>query len=163
MFTYYPHAPALSTCSPDHIEAMRAARIDLFLGKPSVRRGRLRRLLRETLWPLAVRSIDKFIFSKQVRVTCNLVTLSEFIRSANLETVDLLKIDVENSEWDVLDGIQEADWGKIRQVVVEVHDIDGRMEGVTQLLQEHRFVVEVDQDEWYRGFGIFNVYAIRSA
>jgi hypothetical protein len=44
--------------------------------------------------------------------------------------VDLLKIDVERAELEVLNGIEQSDWSKIKQVVMEVHDTDKRLEKV---------------------------------
>ncbi|NEQ63560.1 MAG: FkbM family methyltransferase, partial [Moorea sp. SIO4A1] len=67
-------------------------------------------------------SIDKAF--KIERVTCQLKTVSEIIREHKLEQIDLLKIDVEKSELDVLLGIEAQDWQKIKQIVVEVHDLE---------------------------------------
>src|SRR4030095_4836140 len=54
---------------------------------------------------------------------CQLKSLSEVISENHVERIDLLKIDVEKSELDVLQGIAEGDWKKIRQITIEVHDI----------------------------------------
>ena len=43
------------------------------------------------------------------------------------EKIDLLKIDVEKGELEVLNGIEDADWPRIHQIVMEVHDLDGRV------------------------------------
>ena len=61
---------------------------------------------------------------KEERYTCRLRTLSEVIAEAGLERIDLLKIDVQKAELDVLMGLDDSDWPKIRQMVVEVHDVD---------------------------------------
>jgi FkbM family methyltransferase len=55
---------------------------------------------------------------------CPMKTLSEVIREEGVGRIDLLKIDVEGSEFDVLRGIDEGDWGKIRQLVMEVHSAE---------------------------------------
>jgi hypothetical protein len=47
----------------------------------------------------------------------------------------LLKVDVEGDELNVLLGIDAAHWPMIRQVVVEVHDVDGRLHDVCRLLR----------------------------
>ena len=44
--------------------------------------------------------------------------------------MDLLKIDVERAEKEVLQGILPSDWPKIRQVAMEVHDVDGGLQTV---------------------------------
>ncbi len=96
------------------------------------------------------------------QVVCQLRTLSEVIRQHDIERIDLLKLDVEKSEWDVLKGIEPKDWQKIRQVVVEVHDLEGRLERMQQLLAEQGFVVEVEQEAGLVGTNIFSLYARRS-
>ena len=80
-----------------------------------------------------------------------------------LEQVDMLKIDVERAELAVLHGIADSDWPKIRQIVVEVHDIDGRLAEVKGLLTEHAGfqVTAVEQDINLRGSTLYNIYAIR--
>src|SRR5690606_10253133 len=54
-----------------------------------------------------------------VEVICPLRTLSDVIAEEHVERIDLLKIDVEKSELDVLSGLHDDDWRKIRQIVVE--------------------------------------------
>jgi FkbM family methyltransferase len=98
---------------------------------------------------------------KGEHVVCQLRTLSEVIRQHNIERIDLLKLDVEKSEWDVLQGIEPEDWQKIRQVVVEVHDLDGRLEQMQQLLAEQGFVVTVEQEVGLVGTNIHSLYARR--
>jgi FkbM family methyltransferase len=51
--------------------------------------------------------------------------------------VDLLKVDVEGAELDVLLGIDARHWPLIRQVVMEVQDLDGRLGDVCDLLKRH--------------------------
>jgi hypothetical protein len=88
-----------------------------------------------------------------------LETVSNVIEESAIRSIDLLKIDVENSEWEVLAGVDRADWARINQVVLEVHDIDDRLRRVLALLEDHHFDVVADQDDWGAGFGVFNVYA----
>jgi len=93
------------------------------------------------------------------RLDCELTTLSAFIATESIAVIDLLKIDVERSELDVLDGIAAEDWPRIRQVVVEVHDEGGRGEQVRGVLAERGFNVAIDQDEAMRGTAVRMVYA----
>jgi FkbM family methyltransferase len=92
---------------------------------------------------------------------CPLCTLSEIIAREKVCSIDLLKIDVQKSELDVLEGIQEHDWAIINQIVAEVHDVQGRLKTVTTLLTRHRYEVAVDQDDLYTGSDLYNVYAVR--
>jgi amino acid adenylation domain-containing protein/FkbM family methyltransferase len=94
-------------------------------------------------------------------VSCEITTLSAIIRQYGVKKIDLLKIDVEEAEWDVLQGTEEADWPKIRQVVVEVHDIDGRLAAIEELLRKRGFAVMAEQSGDLRQTRLYNVYASR--
>ena len=52
-------------------------------------------------------------------------------------SVDLLKVDVERAEKEVLEGILPSDWPKIRQVAMEVHDVDGGLQTVVSRIADH--------------------------
>jgi FkbM family methyltransferase len=93
---------------------------------------------------------------------CTLRTFSEIIDEHNVGCIDLLKIDVQKSELDVMRGIDDADWKKIRQVVLEVHDLDGRLERAISLLTAKNFSLVVEQDQMYEGSILYNLYAIGS-
>jgi len=92
--------------------------------------------------------------------TCQLRTLSEVIRENAVERIDLLKIDVEKSELDVLKGIQEEDWQKIKQIVVEVHDRDGHLAQIIDLLKRHGYHFVVEQADVLVNTGLYNIYAL---
>jgi FkbM family methyltransferase len=98
---------------------------------------------------------------KAQTLTCQLRTLSEIIRENNVEFIDLLKIDVQKSELDVLQGIENHDWEKIQQIVIEVHDIEGRLEHITNLLRMQGYHVVAEQENLYEGSTIHNIYAVR--
>nr|QEO74868.1 hypothetical protein [uncultured bacterium] len=92
-------------------------------------------------------------------VRCRMRTLSEVIREHRIVRIDLLKVDVERSELDVLRGIQDDDWSKVRQIVLEVHDRHGRLETIKSLLARHDFDVVVNQDKLLRNTELYNLYA----
>ncbi len=97
------------------------------------------------------------------KVQCPMRTVSEVIREQQVSRVDLLKIDVEKAEWDVLEGIEPTDWGIIRQVAVEVHDLDGRLAKVKGLLNDNGFqTIVVEQEPLFKGTEIYNLYALRT-
>ncbi len=98
-----------------------------------------------------------------VRVRCSLRTVSQVIRDEGVQRIDLLKVDVEKSELEVLGGVEEGDWEKIRQVAVEVHDSEGRLERVRAILAEHGFEVRVEQDPALAGTCLYDVFAVRPA
>ncbi len=93
-------------------------------------------------------------------VSAQLRTLSSVIAEEGLERVDLLKINVEKSEWDVLQGISAGDWPKIRQLVIEV-DQKQNLEPITTLLEQNGYEVLVEQDPLLRKTELCYVYAIR--
>ncbi|HVG07844.1 MAG TPA: amino acid adenylation domain-containing protein [Thermoanaerobaculia bacterium] len=99
-------------------------------------------------------------FSGQT-VVCRLRTLSEVIREQGVEWIDLLKIDVERSELDVLNGIEDADWPKIRQIVIEGHGYREEIAHLSDLLERRGFRVVAEDDGLLAGTGMFNVYAGR--
>jgi natural product biosynthesis luciferase-like monooxygenase protein/FkbM family methyltransferase len=74
---------------------------------------------------------------------CPVKTLSDVIREHDVERIDLLKIDVEGSEFDVLSGLQEPDWRRIKQIAIEVHS-RSILNRITSLLEAHGFRFVVD-------------------
>jgi hypothetical protein len=102
---------------------------------------------------------------RKQRFTCQVRTLSDVIREYAVEAIDVLKIDVEGSEWDVLAGLERVLWPRVRQVVIEVHDVDGRVGCIERLLQAQGFATQVDQEDWaiHPLLGIYTVYARRAA
>ena len=94
--------------------------------------------------------------------TCQLTTISDVIRENGVEQIDLLKIDAEKSELDVLAGIQDNDWQKIRQIVMEIEDINGQLEQVTKLLKTHGYSITVEQESLLKSTNLYNIYAISS-
>ena len=94
-------------------------------------------------------------------VECELRTLSQVLREQSIETVDLLKIDVEKAELDVLAGIEEADWPRIRQVVMELHLDRDEREHAARTLIKQGFEVTIEQDPTMAGTRIQMLYAIR--
>jgi amino acid adenylation domain-containing protein/FkbM family methyltransferase len=98
--------------------------------------------------------------------TCRLRRLSDVIRDENVDRIDLLKIDVERAEWQVLKGIDAADWQKIESIVLEVHDrdqggVEGKVRAISSFLTEKGYQVVGEEDEGVRGVGLHNLYAIR--
>lgn len=71
------------------------------------------------------------------KVLCELRTLSEIVSSHKLSTIDLLKIDVEGAEELLLDGLATEDWRKVQSVIVEIHDIDDRLERLKRRCEQH--------------------------
>lgn len=109
-FAYYPRLPGFSTMTRYAPEQRRRA-LQLIAS-----RGR----------PLAMSSAESAdlvtVQYQDQRLTAEVTTLSAVIREHRLERIDLLKIDVEGAELEVLQGLRQEDWPRIRQVVLETDD-----------------------------------------
>lgn len=150
-FTYYPYNSMLSGCygelSEDRDVVEKALRIQLEKDGDRITADTLEELLKDRM--------------QAERHLCSLTTVSALIRREKIDHVDLLKIDVEKSEMDVLSGIEEQDWSKIRQLVVEVHDLDNRLSAVCTLLSGHGYQVRIEEEKTLKATGLYNVYAFR--
>jgi FkbM family methyltransferase len=141
-FTFFPHSPGWSTMH--HLqtpEFMKVVRSDIrnydrlppvisFLFKVPV------------VGSLLLELIIHYKMKKKEFV-CPLKTLSSCMKEFGVERIDLLKVDVERAEFSVLKGIQDPDWKKIQQCVIEVqNDLDPQNGAkITQLLKEKGFHV----------------------
>lgn len=101
---------------------------------------------------LARRVVNYHGRSKQI--TCELKTVSQVIDENDIEKIDLLKVDAENSEVEILKGIRDEHWPRIRQLIIEVHPVaageqgaDEPLEAVLQLMEEHGFETSVPYDK----------------
>lgn len=95
-------------------------------------------------------------------VQCQLRTANEVIQEIKLPKIDLLKIDVEKAEMDVMLGFTTEDWLKVRQVVIEIHNLDNRLDNIQSLLSQSGFkILAIDQDNIFKGSNIYNLYASR--
>ncbi len=108
-------------------------------------------------------------FSHSKTYLCEFTTLSRIVSQHHIECIDLLKIDVEKSELEVLLGIQQGDWKKIRQIVAEVHN-KGLLDQITDLLKHKGYSIVVEEEERAvseedldanDGYQLYMVYAVR--
>lgn len=164
-FAWFPNASMLSTQYKN----------DLKSSQQNLKESILRNITQaswEVRWMyLLPRFLRSFLIEQGLKkvfkieeVVCQLQTLSEIIYQHNIKQIDLLKIDVEKSELDVLLGIKEQDWPKIKQIVVEIHNIEDRVEKIKNLLFAHGFKqILIEQEPLFRGSEIFNLYALRKS
>ena len=79
-------------------------------------------------------------FRRGQRFPIRLRRLSTVIAEQAIDRVDLLKIDVEGAEFDVLAGLSDNDWERIRQFVMEVSPAnDDRVSGLINQLRHRGF------------------------
>ena len=89
--------------------------------------------------------------------------LSDVMKEHQIGQIDLLKIDCEGAEYDVLLGIASEDWGKVRQVVIEVYNEDNRIDKVRELLEKTGFEhIVIEEEQAMKGSNLYNVYARRA-
>lgn len=147
-FAYHRYATAMSTAYP-YTELEKVEFQELILNNlPETKRTQLGSKL-ESMFEIDL-------------VQCQLKTASEVIQEIKPPKIDLLKIDVEKAEMDVLLGFTTEDWLKVRQVVIEIHNLDNRLETIQSLLSQAGFeILGIDQENIFEGSKIYNLYASR--
>jgi len=152
-FTYYPNNSIISGQSSDSTSEREVVKTFLARQQRAELGGA----------ELPVESVDELLRErlKSQQISVQLSSISAEMRKHGVERIDLLKVDVEKSELEVLAGIQESDWPRIRQIVIEVHDADGALEKTKRLLEGHGYTLTIEQDPMLEGTALFNVYAVR--
>ena len=95
----------------------------------------------------------------KTKIKCKLISLGDFILSNNLRHIDLVKIDVEGSEFEVLKSIKPEQFSGIKQLSIEVHNINNRVEHITSYLRQYGYIIDVDQNWIYKNLDM-NQYMI---
>jgi FkbM family methyltransferase len=129
----------------------------------ALRRPATRGLALAALAPVAVAMKVRQRIS-MTRHVCAVRTLSGMLASSGEDRIDLAKVDVEGAEEDVLMGVADADWPRIRQLVVEVHDVDGRAARLRAMLDARGYRTAHTREDWdlHALLGISTVYAVRA-
>ena len=156
--TYYPNSPAMSTSNPKMWDNNDDLTIAL--------EGSLKNSPDSWWW---AKFVPKFLYPyllKKIRnkskvINCQLRPLSYFIDKYNLDKIDLLKIDCEGNELKVLEGINEDNWSTIHQIIVEVHDIGGRLDCVQRILENKGFEYNIEKEVSLKETNLCNIFACR--
>lgn len=101
-------------------------------------------------------------------IKCKTETLSSLLRKAEggkvaKTRIDFLKVDVEGAEWAALCGIDDCDWERVDQVVVEVQ-FKGNVGKIEALLKRKGFKhIHTEFEDWelLKLMDIYNIYAKR--
>jgi len=155
-FTYYPNSPALSTANPEawdnNKDLITAVEGNL---KHSPKNLWWTKLIPRFLYPIIVKRLK----NNPINVECAVKTLSYIIENQVLEKIDLLKIDCEGNELKVLQGIKDDDWKIIKQLIIEVHDIDGRLNAIIDILKKQNYNVKIEKEDSMKNTRLSNVIA----
>lgn len=158
-FAYFPIAPIISTAFPNGWkDELGAAMLHNLDQMPTLVRWLA--FLPISLRRVVIRQLFKFVSAEPVE--CVVEPLSKIIRERGVQQIDLLKIDVEKSELDVLLGIADEDWPKIRQIVVEVHDVDDRVKVMEAMFRKSGFTrIVLEHGPVLTSSNIVSLYATR--
>jgi amino acid adenylation domain-containing protein/FkbM family methyltransferase len=151
--TYYPDLTGMSSFHPDDAQE-RALLSAILRNLDGAADSRGSALLAES-----PEYLDERLHSTTYKVGRR--TLSDVLAETGVERVALLKIDVQKAEAEVLRGVADADWPKIDQVALELHDLGGRLAEVRDLLESKGFRVSVEQDPLHVGTVVHFLYAVR--
>jgi FkbM family methyltransferase len=165
-FVYYPHIPELSTAYPERweqdLDQMQNSFLNNWQNSPYYYDESDSRVAPELLE--RVRKFRSIMGIKKMfevrRVACPVWTLSKVINDNRLHRIDLLKVDVEKSEWEVLSGIAESDWSKIQQIVLEAHD-DKLLGEIRQLLAGRGYQIFQERAPTAETLTCYTLYAVR--
>lgn len=113
-------------------------------------------------------AMSQYVFERAIgrtKLRCPLETVEAVATREGVKRIDLLKVDVEGAELQVLQGLGPATWAKVRQVVLEGHDMDGRLDAIKLLLRQNGFdrvTSEVPPLAIDRKLNNFVLHALRS-
>ena len=159
-FDYFPGVAALSTAHHEVGERMAGGIRDLLTGSA----GEAVRAVIERTGAGELAQTEGFLddLLRVERIRARIDTVSSQIAAYAVEAIDLLKIDTEGAEEEVLAGIAEADWPRIRQLMVEVHLGRPKLEEIAAGLAARGYRVTTDTHPLAEGgAAVFHVYAAR--
>jgi FkbM family methyltransferase len=85
------------------------------------------------------------LFAARRDVDCPVTTLSEVIADHEIESIDLLKLDVEGAELQVMQGLRTEHWPRLGAVTAEVEDVDEALETLCRLFETSGLHTDVRQ------------------
>ncbi|GAB3013324.1 hypothetical protein GCM10023080_095630 [Streptomyces pseudoechinosporeus] len=139
---FHPCIPSSSTLFEDEDDNVRNIEVNLDADQQT----------RQVVWQM---------FDVRQSLDVEVSTVSRIIREQGVERIGLLKVDVERGETEVLKGIDDEHWPTARRVLLEVHDIDGRLDETVALPARQGLTSDVSQFGVYAGGSVHLVLATR--
>ncbi|KUL83801.1 hypothetical protein ZTR_06648 [Talaromyces verruculosus] len=88
-------------------------------------------------------------FGGAQKVDVKLDRLSHFLNEyPDIQSIDLLKVDVEGAELEVIKGLDDSHWALVRNVIVETWEPSGVRPEIENLLVSKGFTVTREEAEW---------------
>ena len=136
VFEHHPNLTIWSTSDKN----LASERIDRFVTGFSVAyaKGWVSYILPTFVFRLALRSLLVRYLAKTEHVDAKLMRTGDLLKAIKTPKIDLLKIDCEGAEIDILNGIDDSQWPRIQQVVMEVEDF-GKLRAAERIFRERGF------------------------
>ena len=155
-FNYFPNSPALSSSTNEIAESKE----DLI----TALKGTLTHPPKNWWWAQLIPSflypyIAKKLIENPVKTQCSIKTLSQIIDLFSISQINLLKIDCEGNELNVIDGIDDKHWPIIKQIVIEVNDINGRFNYINTKLKNLGYSIKTTKDPSLEETSLINIFA----
>ena len=156
-FNFYPRVCADSTSTPFLFDSQ----VEMFVH--SSNKG-IRRIVPKKIKRWMIAKGLKYMYTP-IKITCPLKTVSQIISENKIENINLIKLDAENAERQVLEGIVDSDWEKIQQLSIEVHtnipDGNTLVPFIMNLLKSKGFTLDLDTNSRFSNVGVHMLYATR--
>ena len=110
----------------------------------------------DTKWNLSRKLIFKFLFIKAesfIKYKVPTITLDNFVKKNKIKSIDILKIDIEGSEYELLKGSKNTlNLNKIKIILVEIIDKKNnypkKEKQILNLLKKRNFILIKKVDIW---------------
>jgi FkbM family methyltransferase len=169
-FSYFPAIPSMSAATDYRPDSWFTEMEDAYMRGQKDRGYPVLQWLPAPVRPALLNVWRKRVLRKRIgqltstkeTVRCTLKTVSDVISEHRIPRIDLLKIDVEGSEMDVIAGIEDRDWPKVQQVVVELEACSRNGARLSQILRERGFRhIELEESGWQHLLDIGLLFARR--
>ena len=155
-FTYFPNAPALSS-SNNEISGSKKDLTEAFAGnlENAPDSWWWKKFIPKFTYPYII----NYLMKNKRQITCKVKPLSKVIDSLLIKKINLLKIDCEGNEHKVIDGIKEKNWKIIEQLIIEINDIDGRLNYIKNKLEKLGYDIKILKEPALEKTNLYNLFA----